>query len=76
MVRRCCTSNETNGFILKAAEKQYQTYLENGASRRDLNYILTEMLGEMTVGHMFVGGGDSPKVRKVQTGLLGADYRV
>jgi tricorn protease len=61
---------------LKAAEKRYEPYLEDIASRRDLNYLFTEMLGEMTVGHMFVGGGDSPEVKKVQTGLLGADYRI
>jgi len=65
-----------HGLDLKAAEKQYQPYLENVASRHDLNYIFTEMLGEMTVGHMFVGGGDSPEPKKVQTGLLGADYKV
>ena len=32
------------------------------------------MLGELTVGHVFVGGGDVPEVKQVQTGLLGADY--
>ncbi len=65
-----------HGLDLKAAEKRYEPYLEDIASRRDLNYLFTEMLGEMTVGHMFVGGGDSPEVKKVQTGLLGADYRI
>ena len=65
-----------HGLDLRAAEIQYQPYVENVASRRDLNYIFTEMLGEMTVGHMFVFGGDSPEVKKVQTGLLGADYKI
>jgi tricorn protease len=65
-----------HGLDLKAAEKQYEPYLQGVAARRDLNYIFTEMLGEMTVGHMFVGGGDSPEVKKVQTGLLGADYKI
>jgi hypothetical protein len=26
-----------------------------------LNVLFEEMLGEMTVGHMFVGGGDGPE---------------
>ncbi|HUJ21145.1 MAG TPA: PDZ domain-containing protein [Bryobacteraceae bacterium] len=65
-----------HGLDLKAAEKQYEPYAAKVSSRRDLNYIFTEMLGEMTVGHMFVGGGDSPEVKKVQTGLLGADYKI
>ncbi len=32
------------------------------------------MLGEITVGHMFVGGGEAPEPKKVKGGLLGADY--
>ncbi len=65
-----------HGLDLRAAEKKYEPYLENLGSRRDLNYIFTEALGEMTVGHMFISGGDSPEVKKVQTGLLGADYKL
>ncbi len=41
-----------------------------------LNYLFTEMLGEITIGHMFVGGGDIPEPKRVKTGLLGADYSV
>src|SRR5207247_10018036 len=56
--------------------KRYEPYLENIASSEDLNYLFEEMLGEMTVGHMFVGGGDSPETKKVKGGLLGADYKI
>ncbi|HKX00095.1 MAG TPA: PDZ domain-containing protein [Bryobacteraceae bacterium] len=65
-----------HGLDLKTAEKQYEPYLQDVSSRRDLNYLFTEMLGEMTVGHMFVGGGDNPEVKRIQTGLLGADYKI
>jgi tricorn protease len=65
-----------HGLDLKAAEKKYQAYIENLGSRRDLNYIFSEALGEMTVGHMFIFGGDNPDLKKVQTGLLGADYKL
>ena len=34
------------------------------------------MLGNITVSHMGTGGGDMPDVKRVQTGLLGADYEV
>jgi tricorn protease len=34
------------------------------------------MLGEITIGDMFVGGGDVPEPKRVKTGLLGADYSV
>jgi len=43
--------------------------------RDDLNYLFEEMLGEITIGHMFVGGGDSPQPKQVKGGLLGADYK-
>jgi tricorn protease len=65
-----------HGLDLKAAEKRYQPYLQNIASRRDLNYLFIEMLGEMSVGHMFIGGGDFPEVKRIPTGLLGADYKI
>ena len=44
--------------------------------RADVNHLFDEMLGELTVGHMFIGGGDVPQPKKVKGGLLGADYKV
>jgi tricorn protease len=65
-----------HGLDLKAAEKKYAAYLEGIASRQDLNYLFEEMLGELTCGHVFVGGGDQPEVKPVGVGLLGADYKI
>src|SRR5438034_1654668 len=65
-----------HGVDAHAIQKKYAPYLENISSRDDLNYLFEEMLGEMTVGHMFVGGGDTPETKKVKGGLLGADYKV
>ena len=65
-----------HGVDASAIQKKYQAYLENISSRDDLNYLFEEMLGEMTVGHMFVGGGDVPETKKVKGGLLGADYKI
>ena len=65
-----------HGLDLTAAEKKYAPYLASIGSRQDLNYLFAEMLGELTVGHLFIFGGDSPEVKHVQTGLLGADYRI
>jgi len=63
-----------HGLNLEAIEKKYEPFLENISTRDDLNYLFTEMLGNITVGHMFVGGGDLPEPKRVKTGLLGADY--
>ncbi len=65
-----------HGLDLSAAEERYGVYLDGLASREDLNYLFEEMLGNMTVGHMFVGGGDHPEIKKIPTGLLGADYKI
>jgi tricorn protease len=65
-----------HGLDIRAAEKKYAPYLENLVCRADLNYLFEEMLGEFTVGHMFVWGGEMPEAKKVKVGLLGADYSV
>jgi tricorn protease len=67
---------DLHGVDAHAIQKKYEPYLENISSRDDLNYLFEEMLGEMTVGHMFVGGGDTPETKKVKGGLLGADYKI
>jgi tricorn protease len=64
-----------HGLNISAAEKTYLPYLAGVGGRSDLNYLFTEMLGEVTIGHMFVGGGDVPKPPQVKGGLLGADYK-
>jgi tricorn protease len=65
-----------HGLDLKATAAKYEPYLQSVQSRADLNYLFEEMLGELTVGHMFIGGGDQPSAPRVQGGLLGADYTV
>ncbi|MEO7794798.1 MAG: PDZ domain-containing protein [Thermoanaerobaculia bacterium] len=63
-----------HGLDLGAAERKYADYLPGLGSRSELNYLFEEMLGEIGVGHVFVGGGDLPEAPKVPGGLLGADY--
>ena len=53
---------------LKAAEDRYRPYLESVAHRHDLNYLFAEMLGELSLGHVFVSGGDLPEVKGPRTG--------
>lgn len=65
-----------HGVDRDAIERRYAPYVENIASRDDLNYIFSEAMGELTVGHLFVAGGDRPDVKRIPTGLLGADYKI
>lgn len=65
-----------HGVDLKALEAKYEPALDGIMSRSDLNYLLIDMLGELCVGHMYIGGGDIPGIQGVPSGLLGADYEI
>jgi len=65
-----------HGLDLTATEKLYEPFLAGLGSRGDLNYIFREAFGNLTVGHLYVIGGESPSMEPVPVGLLGADYHV
>jgi tricorn protease len=65
-----------HGLDLKKAAARYEPFLDGLASRVDLTLLFEEMLGETTLGHTFIGGGDMPKPPNVKGGLLGADFAV
>jgi tricorn protease len=65
-----------HGLDLAKAEKKYAPYVEGLGARDELNYLFEEALGEIQVGHVFVGGGYRPEIKQVKTGLLGADYSI
>jgi tricorn protease len=58
----------------KAIGEHYRQMVPSVAHRSDLNYILGELIGELSTSHTYVGGGDAPQVARVDVGLLGADY--
>ncbi|HEX4156753.1 MAG TPA: PDZ domain-containing protein [Acidobacteriaceae bacterium] len=64
-----------HGLNLHKIEARYEPYVSGLTTRSDLTYLQDEMLGEFTVGHMFIHGpqdnDDGPK-----TGLLGANYTI
>ncbi|MEP6844442.1 MAG: PDZ domain-containing protein [Panacibacter sp.] len=65
-----------NGANLEALKKKYAVFLPYLAHRSDLEYLFRNMLGELVLGHVFVGGGDFPKTKNISVGLLGADYEI
>ncbi len=62
------------GLDWKAVGDRYRQLVPYVAHRADLNYILGELIGELSTSHSYVGGGELPDVARVGTGLLGADY--
>lgn len=57
----------------KEVRERYSKLMAFCSSRSDLNYIIGEMIGELNVGHAYVGGGDMPRAERVGVGMLGAD---
>ncbi|MCX6244007.1 MAG: PDZ domain-containing protein [Bacteroidetes bacterium] len=53
-------------------QKKYEPLLPYVNNRNDLNYVLGEMVGEISIGHSYVGGGDKPEPKRIKMGLLGA----
>jgi tricorn protease len=67
-----------HGLDYREIAKKYEPFLEHLASRDDLDYLFSEMLGNLSVDHMAVAGPQAAafKLRRSKTGLLGADYCV
>src|SRR2546430_13547129 len=42
--------------------------------RSDLNYLIGEMISELSTSHTYVGGGDQPQWTHANVGMLGADF--
>lgn len=59
----------------EATGAKYRKFVPYCGNRSDLNYLIGEMIGELNIGHTYVGGGDvASGARRVSTGLLGAEF--
>ena len=61
-----------HGVDWKKMHDTYAQLLPYVNHRADLTYIIGEMIGELNIGHSYVGGGDYPKPERIELGLLGA----
>ncbi len=62
-----------HGVDWELMKARYQPLAEAVQSRADLTYVIGEMIGELNVGHTYVGGGDIPQVERIDVGMLGAE---
>ncbi|MBU1423189.1 MAG: PDZ domain-containing protein, partial [Bacteroidetes bacterium] len=61
-----------HGVDWENVRKNYESLVPFVNHRADLTYIIGEMIAELNAGHAYVGGGDLPSPKKIQTGFLGA----
>ncbi len=66
-----------HGLNIAEAEKRFSVFLPGLASRADFTYLTRQMIGYLSVGHLWVYPGPNlygPP--RVSVGLLGADYTI
>jgi tricorn protease len=67
-----------HGHDWKAMGEKFRAYLPFLSSRDELNWLLSQMVGEISVSHTYIGGGDMGPEKvpetKAFTGWLGADF--
>ena len=61
-----------HGVDWTGMRRRYEPLLAHVQHRADLTFIIGEMIGELNIGHAYVGGGDLPKPERISLGLLGA----
>ena len=61
-----------NGADWKGMHDKYEPLVKYVNIRQDLTYLISEMIGELSSGHTYTGGGDIPEIKKIPLGLLGA----
>ena len=62
-----------HGIDWPAMKRKYEVLLPYVKCRLDLNYVIGEMIGELTSGHAYVSPGRYTKPARVDMGLLGAE---
>src|SRR5205807_858022 len=63
-----------DGVDWKAMRDKYAALLPFVNHRNDLTYLLGELIGELNIGHAYVGGGERPDTPRIKLGLLGAEF--
>ncbi|HET6631368.1 MAG TPA: S41 family peptidase [Rhodanobacteraceae bacterium] len=65
-----------NGYDWEALRAKYQPLLADVGDRTDLNYVLGQMIAELSNSHTYVSGGDLGLPDKPDVGLLGARFEL
>jgi tricorn protease len=64
-----------HGVDWASIRSKYEPLAAHVGHRADLTYLIGEMIGELNVGHAYVGGGEMPRAPRLPLGLLGAELK-
>ena len=65
-----------HGYDWEGLRQRYSQLLPYVAHRADLNYVISEMISELTVQHAYIDGGDVQIPPRPHAGLPGARFQV
>jgi tricorn protease len=65
-----------HGFDWAQIREDYKKWMPYVAHRSDLNYVISEMVSELTVQHSYIDGGDFNLPPRVRVALPGARFEV
>ncbi len=65
-----------HGYDWASLRAKYEPLLAYVGDRSDLNYLLGQMVAELSIGHAYVGGGDLGLPAKPHASLLGASFEL
>jgi tricorn protease len=65
-----------HGYDWKAIGDQYRPLVKHVAHRSDLNYVLGEMIAELSIGHAYIAGGDFEIPDRPKVALPGARFEL
>jgi len=63
-----------HGVDWNAMREQYGRLIDNAVTRWDVNYVLGELIAELSASHTYRGGGDTESAERRGVGLLGVDW--
>jgi tricorn protease len=65
-----------HGYDWKAIGDRYRSLLPYVAHRSDLNYVMGEMVAELSIGHAYIENGDFDVPPRAKVGLPGARFEL
>ncbi len=69
-------ADNMHGYDWEKIGERYRTLLPHVAHRSDLNYVIGEMIGELSTSHSYISGGDYEVPDRPSAGLPGARFEL
>ncbi len=65
-----------HGVDWNAMRAQYGKLLDDAVTRWDVNFVIGELIAELSSSHTYRGGGDAEQAKDVAVGYLGVDWEL